>query len=304
MKGRNNQKPDQKYHNIIMELLKQPFIKGIKGGGYKPENNFRLSDLNDERYEEMLSLKPELGEPLDQYIYNDRTVTPELVSKLDSILSDDIGLGFVGYDEQSNRFILEDGLGSAEDIFDGYSQESSEVYPNEDPIAALTDDDIVYEALVSEEDEIIDEFREVIEEYLKGIVADSMEQQIDSLDEYNYDERSSGIFFDKDENGSYQLVADPEQFLETDLPKVMDGETSNWMHITAVDYLRDPNEDWKELLDGYDDEQWKYLAEHIAESIKNKPGFSNAMEVGTHPGAEAEQKAGQMRMFDSKGKRK
>ncbi len=48
MKGRGNNKPAEKYHKYIVGLLKLPRITGIKGGGYMPENNFKLSDMGDE----------------------------------------------------------------------------------------------------------------------------------------------------------------------------------------------------------------------------------------------------------------
>ena len=59
-KGRNNQKPSIKYHAPIFELLKHEKIKTIKGGGYKPENNFFLQDLPKEQQNELLKSKPKL----------------------------------------------------------------------------------------------------------------------------------------------------------------------------------------------------------------------------------------------------
>ena len=54
MKGRANEKPAEKYHPYILGLIeKYDEIKGIKGGGYLPENNFQLSDL-DEKYDPLL----------------------------------------------------------------------------------------------------------------------------------------------------------------------------------------------------------------------------------------------------------
>ena len=60
MKGRNNNKPSEKYHPAILELLKLPIIHQVVGGGYKPENNFSLDDLNDEIKEKLLNFKPNL----------------------------------------------------------------------------------------------------------------------------------------------------------------------------------------------------------------------------------------------------
>ena len=62
MKGRNNQKPDKKYHGVIVDLLRLPIIKGIKGGGYLAENNFMLNDLPEEVAEQLVEEKPELAD--------------------------------------------------------------------------------------------------------------------------------------------------------------------------------------------------------------------------------------------------
>ena len=60
MKGRNNNKPSEKYHPAIVELLKLPIIKQVVGGGYKPENNFSLNDLDEEIKDQLIELKPDL----------------------------------------------------------------------------------------------------------------------------------------------------------------------------------------------------------------------------------------------------
>jgi hypothetical protein len=61
MKGRGNNKPNEKYHPYIMRLLAQKnLVKGIEGGGYLPENNFSLNDLNDERLEAFFDARPDI----------------------------------------------------------------------------------------------------------------------------------------------------------------------------------------------------------------------------------------------------
>jgi hypothetical protein len=47
MKAKANQKPSDKYHPNIMQLLLNPKIKGIKGAGYAPYMNFSIFDLSD-----------------------------------------------------------------------------------------------------------------------------------------------------------------------------------------------------------------------------------------------------------------
>lgn len=60
MKGRANSKPSAKYHDVIVDLLQNPIVKGIKGGGYAPENNFALADLPEETQTQLADSKPEL----------------------------------------------------------------------------------------------------------------------------------------------------------------------------------------------------------------------------------------------------
>lgn len=61
MKGRDNDKPSEKYHPYIIDLLQKDFVKGIKGGGYLPQNNFSLSDLDQEKRKALIKQKPQLG---------------------------------------------------------------------------------------------------------------------------------------------------------------------------------------------------------------------------------------------------
>lgn len=62
MKGRANQKPHAKYHPAIVSLLrKTDLIKGIEGGGYDPDNNFSINDLEDiHTIKSLLELNPNL----------------------------------------------------------------------------------------------------------------------------------------------------------------------------------------------------------------------------------------------------
>jgi hypothetical protein len=66
MKGYANSKPDKKYHHYIVELLKLPIIKGILGGGYLYQNNFDLSDLNKNQYNEVIAANPGLRSEEDE----------------------------------------------------------------------------------------------------------------------------------------------------------------------------------------------------------------------------------------------
>lgn len=58
MKGKANEKPVDRYHAMIVALLKNDVVFGIKGGGYLPENNFSLSDLTNGEQNELKRSKP------------------------------------------------------------------------------------------------------------------------------------------------------------------------------------------------------------------------------------------------------
>lgn len=60
MKGRANEKPAEKYHKVIIDLLLSDIVKGIKGGGYMPQNNFELDDLDPDVKEQLFQKKPAL----------------------------------------------------------------------------------------------------------------------------------------------------------------------------------------------------------------------------------------------------
>ena len=67
MKGYGNQKPAKKYHEVIKTLILDDRIKGIAGGGYLPEENFSVWDLDDAA--ELVKKKPSLsGDNLLKYV--------------------------------------------------------------------------------------------------------------------------------------------------------------------------------------------------------------------------------------------
>jgi hypothetical protein len=67
-KGYANNKPDAKYHPYIVALLeKTDLVKGILGGGYKPENNFSITDLPEKQQEALGEKNPQLL-PLKKYV--------------------------------------------------------------------------------------------------------------------------------------------------------------------------------------------------------------------------------------------
>lgn len=70
MKGRFNKSPNNaalegvspsNFNNEIASLLKLPIIKGLRGGGYEPQNNFKITDLPEDMREALYELKPEIA---------------------------------------------------------------------------------------------------------------------------------------------------------------------------------------------------------------------------------------------------
>jgi len=82
MKGWGNHKPSPKLHPAIIELLKHPIVKHIRGGGYAPEQNFMLEDLDEETRNSILSMKPSLDLKADLYNTKDPQKYMELYGKL------------------------------------------------------------------------------------------------------------------------------------------------------------------------------------------------------------------------------
>ncbi len=104
MKGRGNDKPALKYHPYIIELLRHHIITGIKGGGYMPENNFAMSDLDAETRDRLIAEKPEL-KGLLRY-YEDEGMTERVLDMLDNQLRARDLPEYERYDRDKREFLL------------------------------------------------------------------------------------------------------------------------------------------------------------------------------------------------------
>ena len=61
MKGRANSKPSSIYNDFVTQLFMQNEFRGVKGGGYLPENNFALSDLSSRQIAEIVVANPQFN---------------------------------------------------------------------------------------------------------------------------------------------------------------------------------------------------------------------------------------------------
>jgi hypothetical protein len=104
MKGRGNDKPQPKYHPYVVELLRHHMINGIKGGGYTPENNFSMSDLDPQTREQLIADKPELKGLLGYY--EEEGMTERVLDMLDTKLRERDLPDYQSYDAAKRDFIL------------------------------------------------------------------------------------------------------------------------------------------------------------------------------------------------------
>jgi hypothetical protein len=104
MKGRGNDKPSSKYYPYIVELLRHHLIQGIKGGGYMPENNFQMSELDPETRKQLIAEKPELKGLLGYY--EDEGMTERVLDMLTDELRNRDLPEYDTYDPAKRDFIL------------------------------------------------------------------------------------------------------------------------------------------------------------------------------------------------------
>jgi hypothetical protein len=114
MKGRGNDKPSEKYHPYIIDLLQKDFVKGIKGGGYLPQNNFSLSDLDDEQRKALIEQKPQLGTSYD-ILKADGSPSERFYEKLEAEL-DAYDVFYFDINTKTHQIILDGEESSAADL--------------------------------------------------------------------------------------------------------------------------------------------------------------------------------------------
>lgn len=105
-KGRANQKPSEKYHKVIVDLLRLDIVKGIKGGGYEAENNFHFEDLPDDVQEELVEEKPGLASIA--FDYKKRGMTNELRNRMEAMW-EETETKFPDYNPSNKMFLYPTG---------------------------------------------------------------------------------------------------------------------------------------------------------------------------------------------------
>ena len=184
MKGRSNDKPAEKYHPYIIALLKnEKLIKGIKGGGYMPQNNFSLDDLDERDREELIQINPNLMSVFDKYKKDG--LTPEITAGLENKLYDSPLPGIDSIEQEETILETWDDLERlANDLDIEPLTELINYIDEEDNIKSLDNKDSVQE-LADELDVPVDLYYDILEkmstEQLKNI-ADDIEVDADVTD--------------------------------------------------------------------------------------------------------------------------
>ena len=100
MKARHNTKPVAALHPYILWLLEQPFIKGIKGGGYAPGSNFSVRDLSPDDLNALRKARPDLDLDSDLYQHvldisqQNKSIVQDITQAIDEILLEQTGHSF------------------------------------------------------------------------------------------------------------------------------------------------------------------------------------------------------------------
>lgn len=208
MKGRANQKPKKEYHPYIVELLKLPIIKGISGGGYEPENNFSVSDLSKELYNELKDARgdefmneiPEgeliylqIMHKLQQYESGNRSIISEIIDDVNEYLDEK----YHGYherkfplyvDDRTKEVMVDMSLIHDDDrILRGYGKIISNGYI--DPYMSSDDIPSDYDMIltaIKEKNNDVDQFiSKLVEIYRDDITdyAESVDIEVDGMDD-------------------------------------------------------------------------------------------------------------------------
>jgi len=90
IKGYANEPPSEKYHDAIIEFLKSDLVTSMDGGGYKPENNFMLSCLSEEKQRSLYEKKSSLFSSYETWKLESKNITDDIMQKLENEYPDSV----------------------------------------------------------------------------------------------------------------------------------------------------------------------------------------------------------------------
>ena len=264
MKGRANEKPSSKYHPYIIDLLKRDFIKGIKGGGYAPEYNFSMDDLDENTRKQLIELKPELGGIKELFIHEGMT---DRVERLIDHRASELGLDWYFYDSKREMFAINLNY-DIERIGREYGFSAlayaGKVYSGEEFIDVSSD---WVRELLNDSDRVDELFKALPEETKDKIVKYYTDEGYDDLDEAMEeledlkDAFRSAFYSGVDTGTQAEIMNDVDDWLREHNFVFYEGsDLEKYNHITNVKksgayfHLINSNAFFKGLDDGY--EMW------------------------------------------------
>jgi hypothetical protein len=129
MKGRGNDKPAERYHPYILALLEAKnsngwIIKGIRGGGYMPENNFSVNDLTEDEQNALFEKRPELASV--KWAYERFGLVDHVKESIVDELVNETGHNVSGpWDED---YLVLEKMANWEDFVDSYGDDKAQYY--------------------------------------------------------------------------------------------------------------------------------------------------------------------------------
>lgn len=207
MKGSNNDKPAEKYHSQIITLLQNPIIKGIRGGGWLPKNNFNINDLPEDVREKLLDTHPHLGNWQARYkkamASGDKEFFPQLIAAVReshswtnkaALIDDDKGQQVMVYEWGSiDDFVdeMSDDDHTKEVAKSDYSLESYET-PSDDRIESFMESlPVQYQILLGKAAKALMEENGEDEGEIEEFDESSMSEVLQKLDEYGSELKSA-----------------------------------------------------------------------------------------------------------------
>lgn len=206
MKGYANEKPDSKYHRYIVDLLMQPFVTGIKGGGYDAENNFKLSDLDDATQKKLIQKKPEIGGPIVAYIENDSQYNEKIGQQMISLI-DGVDWQYQSFDVSTGKIVIHQ-FNSLTEIGD-YFQDNALEYAGKVLNGEL---DFGVDYLYTNISDNIDNYSDGVSDIIDGLdekTKEQLERYIDHIGDWDDESLTDKvIYMAKDNNAVADAIVD------------------------------------------------------------------------------------------------
>ncbi|CAH7425449.1 hypothetical protein VCHA53O466_50448 [Vibrio chagasii] len=284
IKGYGNEKPSEKYHKIMADFLRsEPFVHGMKGGGYLPENNLSLFDFDKDTLSTLLAEKPNFLSSIDKLLINNGVMTEEIIKQFNTEFKDFMDQdGLITLDNNLSLSALADNYSMDEllhysDYIDGTEHLSVDVENPESSVIESAIDDIemnyprVFNGLkaailkhqeFSETDLSLDSngIAQFIYEYIshediglsfnsayanafEGAVFDEIHSAKDEA--ISSLETETGLVITKDDDEHYSIKINAQNFLNQTLQSLKDeGVQLGFVDNQDVEYFCEVKDSW------------------------------------------------------------